>query len=64
MGKMLNTHSTINALLTKIQLPKQKMRRHTYWCAPWGKLQFVVFALFPFCPHALAHAPTMAPLFI
>ena len=39
MGKMLNTHSTINALLTKIQLPKQKMRhlgpilgRHTYWC--------------------------------
>ena len=34
MGKMLNTLSTINALLTKIQLPKQKMRRHTYWCAP------------------------------
>ena len=31
MGKMLNTLSTINALLTKIQLPKQKMRRHTYW---------------------------------
>ena len=24
MGKMLNTLSTINALLTKIQLPKQK----------------------------------------